>query len=648
MLTSTPKLAVTSEKVSFIGAATKISGFTDFEAETVKRYGITENRGSAVLKSLSALKPIPEHIKKLISDSSGKQFCDNADGFVITCDGENAVIYADTAEGMGNGVMVYLRALDKSGGFSYSLLWDYPLMSLRGIKLMMPGREEIPAFKEFIDLMAYYRHNTVMIEIGGAMEYKRHPEINEGWVEYAAFMSEYSGKSNKIQNCTYPWRKNSIHSNNGGGSFLLQEEVKELIEYCKSRNVKIIPEVPCTSHCDYMLTRHPELAERPEDPYPDTFCPSNPESYELLFDIFDEVIDVFKPEIINIGHDEYYSINVCDRCRKRLMDASDILAEDLTKIHDYLASKNVKTMFWCDKLLNVLTESGANFGGAINYVYMGWNVKGKFLGVIPATWPARDKIPEDIICLNWFWSFGEEHDEVLRKFPVVFGNFEGCSMIRYRKRCGENTFGGICSNWGGTDDIYFQRNNIYFSLAYNDVLYWDDSFDDTDNWQFSDRADLCFESLYEKRYKGASLVTVVHNTTKSVGYRSFCDGEYPAGEEYERTYTVGEYVITYTDGTVQREKSMLGIDIGNDSLPWYRGNAENRYYSSSASPGRNFIRIDNNIRCVASRAVPMEIDGKIYYKTGFELQYPEKTVGKVEFKLVDGADWTVDIHSIEY
>lgn len=75
--------------------------------------------------------------------------------------------------------------------------------------------------------------------------------------------------------------------------------------------------------------------------------------------MLDEVIEVFNPEIINIGHDEYYSINICDRCRKRLMTNYEILAEDLTKIHGYLAAKGVKTMIWCDKLMNVETGGRA-------------------------------------------------------------------------------------------------------------------------------------------------------------------------------------------------------------------------------------------------------------------------------------------------
>ena len=78
------------------------------------------------------------------------------------------------------------------------------------------------------------------------------------------------------------------------------------------------------SHCDYLVIPHREIAEHPDDPYPDSYCPSNPRSYELLFDVIDEVLDVFKPQTVNIGHDEWYSAGFCPECRKK--DASDLLA----------------------------------------------------------------------------------------------------------------------------------------------------------------------------------------------------------------------------------------------------------------------------------------------------------------------------------
>ena len=57
------------------------------------------------------------------------------------------------------------------------------------MKVFTPSRENIPFFKKFVDLLVFYRFNTIMIEIGGAMEYRRHPEINLGWVDYCKEMS---------------------------------------------------------------------------------------------------------------------------------------------------------------------------------------------------------------------------------------------------------------------------------------------------------------------------------------------------------------------------------------------------------------------------------------------------------------------------
>ena len=92
--------------------------------------------------------------------------------------------------------------------------------------------------------------NTLMIEVGGAMEYKRHPEINQAWVKYCREIGEYSGKADSIQTWTYDWKKNSIHVENGDGGYLTQEEVRDIVEYCRRSCVDIIPEVPSLSHSD--------------------------------------------------------------------------------------------------------------------------------------------------------------------------------------------------------------------------------------------------------------------------------------------------------------------------------------------------------------------------------------------------------------
>jgi hexosaminidase len=468
MLLSKPAFARMGVNAPVFTAKTALVNVPDEIAAIMVQFAAA--KGENALAAVMARSPIPQTLKDEVASAAGVPFADCEEGFVLRVTGREAEVFADTAAGVTAGCMTLLQCLEDDRSLPAELLWDYPVSKVRGVKLYMPGRGGIDFFKGFVDQMVFFRQNTLMLEIGGAMEYKRHPGINEKWDEYCAFMSEYPGKANEIQGLTGKWYKNSIHFENGEGSWLTQDEVRDLAAYCAARGVEIIPEVPCTSHCDYMLNYRPELAERPDDPYPDTFCPSKPESYELLWDILDEVIEVFQPKIINIGHDEYYSIGVCEVCKAR--DAAELLTEDITKIYEYLKGKGVRTMFWADKILNMTDNCG--FGGAEIKMHKNWNLEKEFWGIIPATWQAVTKLPKDIVCLNWSWGY-RGTDEVYRDngYQVIFGNFSGTEMLRYRERCAGNVRGGIQSNWSVSSDTYLQRNGIYFELAYDNFLFWD-------------------------------------------------------------------------------------------------------------------------------------------------------------------------------
>ena len=135
-----------------------------------------------------------------------------------------------------------------------------------------------------------------------------------------------------------------------------QEEIKKMIAYCKERDIEIIPEVPCLSHSDYLLQAHPEFAENTEDVLPDAYCPQNPGIYQLLFELLDEIIALFGPKTIHIGHDELYTIGLCEKCRGK--DPVELFSEDIKKIYRYLKDRGIQTMLWSDKLLNAHSKRG--------------------------------------------------------------------------------------------------------------------------------------------------------------------------------------------------------------------------------------------------------------------------------------------------
>lgn len=199
---------------------------------------------------------------------------ENSDAYALET-GEHCKLYAVTCRGLYYALMT-LEQLIEADSLRAAVIYDSPAAACvyRGYRTFTPGREETELFKKTIDMLAYYKYNTLFIEVGGAMEYKKHPEINTAWEEYCSKIRNIPGAAAKIQCDTYHWPKNSIHADNGAGSFLTQAEMRELIIYARERGMDVIPEVPCLSHCDYILNAHPEFREREGDRYPDTYCPA--------------------------------------------------------------------------------------------------------------------------------------------------------------------------------------------------------------------------------------------------------------------------------------------------------------------------------------------------------------------------------------
>jgi hexosaminidase len=511
------------------------------------------------------------------------------------------------------------------------LAYDYPVCAERGVKVFLPSEINIDYFKQFVDLLCYFKYNTIMLEIGGAMEYKRHPEINSGWIEYCREMSEYSGKTKEIQDNTYKWYKNAMHVENGGGSSLSQQKIMELVEYCRERMLEVIPEVPSLSHCDYIMLNHRELAERKEDPYPDTYCPSNPKSYELLFDILDEVIDVFKPSVVNIGHDEYYSIGLCEKCKDK--KAEELFAEDIIKIHDYLSKKGIRTFMWGEKLIkDAYVKDAGLFGGSEMKMYFpAFNMnEGEYIGIIPATYKAIDLIPEDTKILHWCWNLSEELEEQFleRGMEVVYGNFEGHLFPNWNQRIQRGIKGAIISNWSSVDEIVLQRNGILFGIAYSYFMFWDKNYDDSRYQEFRDST---LNELFNYKYKDlleagkaraakelVKSIEFLHTTDFNIKFKLFVDGVFAEAD----IYTIGKYVIEYADGTKAAIPIVYGENISGRDVSWDR--KKNQFDS--------VYTIDEHLIEVSLTTLPVQVGEDTYYRYIISNPYPEKFINSVSIE----------------
>lgn len=570
-----------SESKFFISDSTEIDVKSSVANEKLAE--LAQKNGDGDIIKRIYVTPINNAVLKKAKEMLGKVEEPVADSFFVEISNGEIRIYTDTKNGVLYGACAVCAHY--KNGINGGLIYNVPLVPFRAVKVYTPAENNIGFFKEFIDMCMFYGYNTLVMEVGGAMEYKKHPEINEGWVEYCDIFREYNKKSNETIRCA-PWNKNSIHWENGGGSFLPQSTVKELVAFCNERGIEVIPEVPSLSHCDYLLTRHPELAENKADIIPDTYCPSNPKSYELVFDVLDEVAEVFNPKTVHIAHDEWYSACMCEKCASK--NAGELYAEDINKIYDYLAEKGIECMVWGDGLFawkelfggtgvirtrKIPTEKTVNIKGkelTFHREYWGKSVdesEGGFVFLGPDSSDSMELVPKKLKVMNWYYAKSPNTDNAFldNGFWNVYGNFHPRAFENWYPRIEKGVHGFSISNWSMLDYRHMQRNAVLFSVAYGSMMAWNRDFDENKREENTLAAS---HDLYEYHYANAmsgAYAEIVHGTDFVIPHDLFVDG-YCMDEAADK---IGHYKIEYEDGTEDIYNIFYGLNIGYVIPDWF-------------------------------------------------------------------------------
>lgn len=550
-----------------------------------------------------------------VREAAGALYAEHDEAYAVVVDAEAVSLYGSSHRGLLYAVST-LKQLLEGNALSELVLFDYPDKTVRGYRVYTPGVGSFDAFRAVVDTLVYYKYNAIMIEVGGAMEYKRHPEINAHWVEFCKEVHKSPYESHRIQFETHPtWKKNSIHADNGGGSFISQEQMRQLIAYCRERELDVIPEVPTLSHCDYIVMAHPEIREREEDTYPDTYCPSHPDTYPLVFDILDEIIDVFRPAYMNIGHDECYTLAKCPRCRDK--DPVDLYVGDIVRINDYLRERNVKTIMWSEKFIDnvmLLDTDG---------LYHGYGGIGDPLMDVPKCIGCVGKVPRDVTLLHWYWSLcnGDREKELQDMgYPMLFGNFRGTGLRDYRARIG-GVQGGFISNWGAFEEEYMQRNGQNFNLLATARTFWSRDYDTPQSAAVQQEVKEALYARYRKSL-GENVVELLHTTDHFRPYKAFYDGYYIVPEDW----CIGRHIVTYTDGTEAELPVIYGYNI-RSSDGGSSGDGET--IASAESRTTDFVE-------VIGASNPVLLDGKLWYRTAYRNPYPQKQIRSIRCEAKDG------------
>ncbi len=384
------------------------------------------------------------------------------EGYVLRVDGRGILIAGSDDAGAFYGLQSLRQLIYRTKeGLRVRGVWirDWPHKGFRGIRLYLPGRENLTFFRRFLrNFMALYKYNKVIIEVNAAMRLDRHPELNAGWIEFADSLN-YSRRSRARGPGMQA--QDSAHHDTGDGRVLEKEEVSALVDYARSLHIDVIPEIPTLTHSYYLLTRHRELAEIPNAEWPDTYCTRHPKTYDLVFDVFDEYIEVMRPKIVSIGHDEYrIPVDICPRCRNA--DRGEIFGKDVKTLHDYLAAKGIRTAMWGDHLIERNRGRGLRkWTSPSGYTYY---APGALTPEQVEKW-----IPKDVLIFNWFWQEGGRHnrgeineiDFANWRFEQIYGNFLP-EIQDYRRRSARpSILGGAPSSWAATTELNFGKDLMY-------------------------------------------------------------------------------------------------------------------------------------------------------------------------------------------
>jgi hypothetical protein len=391
---------------------------------------------------------------RLLDKESGLK-ADKPEGYALRISQGKAFLTALDRRGLIYVVEALLQLFLSGDGLAVEgcVIEDYPRMAIRGVHFGIPPREEIPFIKRLIRyLLAPMRMNTIFLQVTAGMKFDRRPEINEAWER--ANRKATMGKAPPVPHGDMVC----------GGSYLTKEEVRDLVEYAREYGFEVIPEVQSLSHVQYLTITYPEIAEEKGEasvtpPYPHCYCPLHPDVYKIVFDMIDEVVEVFKPVCyVHMGHDEAYMMAVCERCKGK--SKAELYAGDVNKIYQYLKSKGLGMMIWADMLQPFRYYSSAD---------------------------AIDMIPKDIIMLDFVWYFRLDEDiedHLLQHgFKVIMGNFYSSHYTRYTTRSAKaGMLGAEVSTWCRTDEYTLAALGKLYDFIYSANMIWTSHYSNELRW----------------------------------------------------------------------------------------------------------------------------------------------------------------------
>ncbi len=246
-----------------------------------------------------------------------------------------------------------------------SKIIDSPRFSYRGMHLDVARHFfSVNEVKKYLDVMAMHKLNRFHWHLtddqGWRIEIKKYPELTAfGSIRKETIIGHLYSEQG-YDGTPY-----------GEGLWYTQDQIREVVSYAASLGITIVPEIDLPGHMVAALACYPELGCT-GGPYSvwtrwgvadDVLCPGKEATFDFIFGVLDEILELFPSEYIHIGGDECPKVRweKCPDCQARIaelgLSGNDKHAVEFflqsyvtERVGEYLAAKGRKIIGW-DEIL---------------------------------------------------------------------------------------------------------------------------------------------------------------------------------------------------------------------------------------------------------------------------------------------------------
>lgn len=287
---------------------------------------------------------------------------------------------------------------------------DWPDFPLRALHMFPSYESDRLHLKIVTDVMAPLKFNTLILQVEQS-KWDSHPEL---------------------------WTSNAAS----------KEMLVKLAEAARQHQIEVIPLVNLFGHMEWAFRGGNNLSMSADPAKAYAYDPLNPASYAFAEQILSEVIELFHPRYVHIGHDE---VRMNGPIPTHGRPFGQVFVDEVKRLHDYLASCGVGTMMWADEALK------------------------------PDVYPYLSQLPKDIVMVYWNYGDSATYSDMTKLqrlgFPVLAAAWYDPQNIEELTRTAKSyqVQGMVGTTWAGffpgMESLY-RASRQYVAYVLDAEFFW--------------------------------------------------------------------------------------------------------------------------------------------------------------------------------